>query len=48
MLWLFGQIWLWCLISFVLGAVLTWVVVVLPARRRIEEAAQDRLGVVSD
>ncbi len=41
MLWLFGQIWLWCLISFVLGAVLTWVVVVLPARR--EADAEDHL-----
>ncbi|MGH3908224.1 MAG: hypothetical protein ACRDTE_29185 [Pseudonocardiaceae bacterium] len=42
MLWLFGQIWLWCLISFVLGAVLTWVVVVLPAHRR-EADAEDHL-----
>jgi hypothetical protein len=33
---IFGQVWLWSLLAFLLGAVLCWVLVVLPVRRRIE------------
>lgn len=40
MIWLFGEIWLWCLLSFVVGAVLTAVVFVRPARRRMEAEAR--------
>ncbi|HEU5469924.1 MAG TPA: hypothetical protein VFV67_04670 [Actinophytocola sp.] len=32
---IFGQVWLWSLLAFLLGAVLCWVLVVLPVRRRI-------------
>lgn len=33
MAWLFGQVWLLCLVAFLLGAVVTWVTFVVPARR---------------
>jgi hypothetical protein len=32
---IFGQVWLWSLAAFLLGALLCWVLVVLPVRRRI-------------
>lgn len=31
--WLFVQVWLLCVVSFLLGAVVTWLLWVLPARR---------------
>ncbi|SEP85684.1 hypothetical protein SAMN05216188_101703 [Lentzea xinjiangensis] len=31
---IFGQVWLWSLLSFVAGALLTWVVMVRPARKQ--------------
>ncbi len=31
----FGQVWLWSLLSFVAGVVLTWLVMVRPARRQV-------------
>ncbi|RSN19016.1 hypothetical protein DMC63_16400 [Streptomyces sp. WAC 05977] len=34
---IFGQVWLWSLLAFVVGALLTWLVLVLPARKRIRE-----------
>ncbi|MDX8036342.1 hypothetical protein SK803_39635 [Lentzea sp. BCCO 10_0856] len=33
----FGQVWLWSLLSFVAGALLTWLVMVRPARQRVAE-----------
>lgn len=36
--WLFTQVWLWSLASFALGALLTWLLFVRPARRRLEHA----------
>lgn len=27
--WLFGQIWIWCLVAFILGAVVAWLLAVL-------------------
>ena len=33
MAWLFGQVWLLCLVAFVLGSAATWVAFVVPARR---------------
>lgn len=33
MAWLFGQVWLLCLVAFLLGAAATWVTFVAPARR---------------
>ncbi|MQA07384.1 MAG: hypothetical protein GEU98_02315 [Pseudonocardiaceae bacterium] len=35
MLWLLGEIWVWCLISFLLGALVTGLVFVIPAKRRM-------------
>jgi hypothetical protein len=32
---IFGQVWLWSLLAFVIGALLAWLVLVLPARKRI-------------
>lgn len=32
---IFGQVWLWSLLAFLLGALLCWVLVVLPIRKRI-------------
>jgi hypothetical protein len=34
---IFGQVWLWSLLSFVIGALLAWLVLVLPAQKRIRE-----------
>ncbi|MGD9986450.1 hypothetical protein [Pseudonocardia sp.] len=33
MAWLFGQVWLLCLVAFLLGAAVTWVAFVVPTRR---------------
>ncbi|MCU1686019.1 MAG: hypothetical protein JWQ81_6758 [Amycolatopsis sp.] len=41
---IFGQVWLWSLLAFVIGAVLTWLVLVLPARKRIR-TLESRLAV---
>lgn len=34
---IFGQVWLWSSLAFLLGAVLCWALVALPARRRVAE-----------
>lgn len=34
---IFGQVWLWSSLAFLLGAVLCWALVALPARRRVGE-----------
>ncbi|OXM47825.1 hypothetical protein CFP71_34080 [Amycolatopsis thailandensis] len=34
---IFGQVWLWSLLAFVVGALLTWLVLVIPARKRVRE-----------
>lgn len=34
---IFGQVWLWSLLAFFVGAFLAWLVLVLPARKRIRE-----------
>ncbi|MCC8244390.1 sunset domain-containing protein [Saccharothrix luteola] len=34
---LFGQVWLWSLLSFVAGVALTWLVLVRPAKRELED-----------
>ncbi|MFD1151105.1 hypothetical protein ACFQ3T_28590, partial [Saccharothrix hoggarensis] len=34
---LFGQVWLWSLLSFVAGVALTWLVMVRPAKRELED-----------
>src|SRR3954453_19888756 len=42
---IFGQVWLWSLLAFLLGALLCWVLVVLPVRRRIS-ALESRLAAL--
>src|SRR3954468_10621375 len=42
---IFGQVWLWSLAAFLLGAVLTWMLVVLPVRRRID-SLESRLSAL--
>jgi hypothetical protein len=34
---IFGQVWLWSLLSFVAGVLLTWWVMVRPARKQIAD-----------
>jgi hypothetical protein len=34
---IFGQVWLWSLLAFLLGALVLWLLMVLPVRRRIDE-----------
>src|SRR6266540_4606805 len=42
---LFGQVWLWSLLAFIVGALVTWVLLVLPIRKRIY-ALERRLATV--
>ncbi len=35
MSWLYGQTWLWYLLAFLVGVLLAWIVLVLPARRKL-------------
>ncbi|MDT8909855.1 hypothetical protein [Amycolatopsis sp. PS_44_ISF1] len=37
---IFGQVWLWSLLAFFVGVLLTWLVLVLPARKRTRELEQ--------
>ncbi len=39
---LFGQVWLWSLLSFAAGVALSWLILVRPAKRQLEEM-EDRL-----
>ncbi|RZS40761.1 hypothetical protein EV193_10374 [Herbihabitans rhizosphaerae] len=39
---IFTQVWLWSLTSFVVGALLTWVLIARPARKRVAELERDR------
>lgn len=41
---IFGQVWLWSSLAFLLGALLCWVLVALPARRRVNELEDELLG----
>lgn len=34
---LFGQVWFWSLLAFLVGAVLTWVLLVRPAQQRVQQ-----------
>ncbi|GAA4539841.1 sunset domain-containing protein [Amycolatopsis samaneae] len=34
---IFGQVWLWSLLAFFIGVLLTWLLLVLPARKRVRE-----------
>ncbi|MFI5605886.1 hypothetical protein [Amycolatopsis sp. NPDC051903] len=34
---IFGQVWLWSLLAFFVGALVAWLVLVLPARKRVRE-----------
>jgi hypothetical protein len=37
----FGQVWLWSLLSFAAGALLAWLVLVRPAKKRVDELERD-------
>ncbi|MFD9736075.1 hypothetical protein [Umezawaea sp. NPDC059074] len=41
---LFGQVWLWSLLSFVAGVLVTWLVQVRPAKQRLAELEANRLS----
>src|SRR3954447_12619206 len=41
---IFGQVWLWSSLAFLLGAVLCWVLVARPARRRAGELEGELIG----
>ncbi|XVV03384.1 hypothetical protein ACQPW3_39680 [Actinosynnema sp. CA-248983] len=41
---LFGQVWLWSLLSFVAGVALTWLVLVRPAKREAQDLEERLLG----
>src|SRR3954469_6322721 len=41
---IFGQVWLWSSLAFLLGAVLCWVLVARPARRRVGELEDELIG----
>ncbi|MGH3759177.1 hypothetical protein [Actinophytocola sp.] len=38
---IFGQVWLWSSLAFLLGAILCWALVALPARRRVGELEEE-------
>src|SRR5262245_11695788 len=42
---IFGQVWLWSLLAFVIGALITWVLTVLPIRKRMN-ALERRLATI--
>jgi hypothetical protein len=41
---IFGQVWLWSSLAFLLGALLCWGLVALPARRRVSELEAELAG----
>ncbi|MFC7341640.1 hypothetical protein [Saccharopolyspora griseoalba] len=41
--WLFTQVWLWSLASFALGALMTWLLFVRPARHRLKHALAEQV-----
>ena len=41
---IFGQVWLWSSLAFLLGAFLCWVLVARPARRRVGELEDELIG----
>lgn len=41
---IFGQVWLWSSLAFLLGALLCWALVALPARRRVVELETELAG----
>ncbi|MPY80270.1 MAG: hypothetical protein GEV04_17780 [Actinophytocola sp.] len=41
---LFGQVWFWSLLAFLVGAVLTWVLLVRPAQQRVQQLERQPRG----
>ncbi|WP_258343755.1 sunset domain-containing protein [Saccharopolyspora gregorii] len=41
MVWLFTQVWLWSVAAFLLGSVITWLLFVLPLRRRLRKVTSE-------
>lgn len=45
---IFGQVWLWSLLAFVVGAVLAWLVLARPARKRVRELETELASAHAD
>lgn len=45
---IFGQVWLWSLLAFLLGVLLCWLVAALPARRRVVELTRRMSALRAD
>ncbi|WP_037360055.1 LapA family protein [Amycolatopsis orientalis] len=45
---IFGQVWLWSLLAFVVGAVLAWLVLARPARKRVSELETELASAHAD
>lgn len=41
MVWLFTQVWLWSVAAFLLGSVITWLLFVVPLRRKLREVRSE-------
>ncbi|MGW0894602.1 sunset domain-containing protein [Saccharopolyspora sp. NPDC002578] len=41
MVWLFTQVWLWSVAAFLLGSVITWLLFVVPLRRKLRKVRSD-------
>ncbi|WP_409466941.1 hypothetical protein [Amycolatopsis sp. GA6-003] len=45
---IFGQVWLWSLLAFIVGAVLAWLVLARPARKRVHELETELASAHAD
>lgn len=45
---IFGQVWLWSLLAFIVGAVLAWLVLARPARKRVRELETELASAHAD
>ncbi|ATY09284.1 hypothetical protein CU254_01430 [Amycolatopsis sp. AA4] len=45
---IFGQVWLWSLLAFIVGAVLAWLVLARPARKRVGELEAELASAHAD
>ncbi|WP_116200976.1 hypothetical protein [Amycolatopsis circi] len=45
---IFGQVWLWSLLAFIVGAVIAWLVLARPARKRVRELEAELASAHAD
>ncbi|SFN97944.1 hypothetical protein [Amycolatopsis rubida] len=45
---IFGQVWLWSLLAFIVGAVIAWLVLARPARKRVRELETELASAHAD